>query len=85
VKFINYGTRMNDTTNVELSFEDGGGWGYYINVKYDFSTHAFENANEIFTYMCATKGEYEGVENETWLWNVQLKNAFKNEDNEDNE
>ncbi|MDR0604451.1 MAG: hypothetical protein LBG80_09145 [Bacteroidales bacterium] len=35
-----------------------------------------EGANNIFMYMCATKVEYEGVENETWLWNVQLKNTY---------
>jgi len=75
-EFIVYGMKINDTTNVELSFEDGSGWGYYIKSKYDFKTHTFENSNEIFTYMCATKGEYEGVENDTWLWNVQLENIF---------
>ncbi|MDR0604048.1 MAG: hypothetical protein LBG80_07080 [Bacteroidales bacterium] len=76
VEFIRYGTKINNMVEVTVSFETGGGWSYDITSKYDFNTHKFERADDIFMYMCAQKGEYEGMENDTWLWNVQLKNAY---------
>ena len=72
VEFIKYGTKTDNKVEVTIDFETQGN-SYTIVGNYDFRSHSFDNANDIFMYMCLTKEEaveYDGEIINSYSWNI---------------